>query len=522
MEVVHLREHRSVTRWGLFFVSLTLTAIVFTGIGFGVSAVFDRPHNAAAATQSTEPKVTYTQAMGPLERPVTPTGESPFVAIVEKSAGAVVNISSNHRVQSRYHDMYNDFWRRFFRIPDREQVIPSFGSGFVIRDNGYIVTNNHVVDNAQDIKVTLPDKSSFKAKVVGTDPATDLAVLKIDTDKKLSTVEFGNSGAMKVGDWVIAIGNPFPSLGLDRTVTVGVVSGKGRSQLSFGDETPIYQDYIQTDASINPGNSGGPLLNLQGKVVGVNSAIASPSGGSVGIGFAIPSDLAKEVVAQIISEGKVSRGYLGVLPRNLTSDEAEMVGLDKPSGVYIDEVTPGSPAARGGLKQDDVITSFNGQKVTGEQDFRLKVAAASNGENVQLGVIRKGKPEKLSVTLGDRETAMAEYSPTRNTPGSETPESEDVSQSWLGMTVADCTQDLAYRLGVDYHEGAIVVSVDDGSPADLKGIVPGTIIVEIDYVPIKGKADFEKVAKDLKDRNRAIAFHVFDVSGRIGYVAIKP
>jgi len=522
MEVFHLREHRSVTRWGLFFVSLTLTAIVFTGIGFGVSTVFDGPRDAVAATQSAAPKVTYTQAMGPMERPVTPTGESPFVAIVERSSDAVVNITSNHRVQSRYHDMYDDFWRKFFRMPNREQVIPSFGSGFVIRDDGYIVTNNHVVDNAEDIKVTLPDKSSFKATVVGTDPATDLAVIKIDTDEKLSTVDFGNSGNMKVGDWVIAIGNPFPTLGLDRTVTVGVVSGKGRSQLSFGDETPIYQDYIQTDASINPGNSGGPLLNLEGRVVGVNSAIASPSGGSVGIGFAIPSDLAKEVVTQIITEGKVSRGYLGVLPRNLTTDEAEMVGLDKPTGVYIDEVTPGSPAAQGGLEQDDVITTFNGKPVSGEQDFRLKVAAAGHGDKVQLGIIRKGKPKQVSVVLGDRETAMAEYTPTRTTPGVQTPDSEDVSESWLGMTVADCTQDLAYKLGVDYHEGAIVVRVEQGSPADLKGIVPGTIIMEIDYVPIKGKADFEKVAKDLKDRDRAIAFHVFDVSGRIGYVAIKP
>jgi len=520
MEVVHLRENKSVTRWGLFFVSLALTAIIFAAIGFGVSNVVsvrrDVDHSLPA------PQVTYTQAVSLPPTPITQSGESPFVAVVEKSYDAVVNISSNRRVQSRYHEMYDDFWRRFFKMPDREQVIPSFGSGFVVRDDGYIVTNNHVVDGGEDITVTLSDKSTHKATVVGADQPTDLAVLKIETNRRLQTVEFGNSSDMRVGDWVLAIGNPFPSLGLDRTVTVGVVSGKGRSQLSFGSETPIYQDYIQTDASINPGNSGGPLINLEGKVVGVNSAIASPSGGSVGIGFAIPSDLAKQIVSEIITEGKVARGYLGVLPRNLTTDEAEMVGLDRLMGVYIDEVTPGSPAAVGGLRNDDVISTFNGQEINGEQDFRLRVAAAKNGEEVKLGIIRRGKQQQVTVVLADREAALADYTPATPSTGNKPAESENVSSNWLGMTVADCSQELAYSMGVDYHEGAIVVSVDGRSPADVKGVVPGTIIVEIDYVPVKGKDDFEKVAKDIGNRDRAIAFHVFDVTGRIGYVAIKP
>jgi serine protease Do len=354
--------------------------------------------------------------------------------------------------------------------------------------------------------------------LIGTDPATDLAVLKIDGVTKLNYIQFGSSDSMKVGDWVVAIGNPFPTLGLDRSVTVGVVSGKGRSRLMLGEETPLYQDYIQTDAAINPGNSGGPLLNLRGEIIGVNSAIASPSGGSVGIGFAIPSDLAEQITSEIISHGKVTRGYLGVVPRDLLPDEAEMVGLDKLVGIYIAEVSAGSPAEKAGVLPDDVIISFNGEELRGEQDFRIKVASEQEGDQVRLGLIRRGERIDINVVLGDRESALAII----DTPSIHPNRESSLSEEWLGIRVAKCTPELAYRYGVYFHEGALVTDVKSGSPADIKGVVPGTIIVEINYVSISGKDDFDAVAAELNKRKRAIAFHIFDTNGRIGYVAIKP
>lgn len=512
------------SRRGSFFVTFLAIAVIFTGFGFILSYGLDT-HNETAARQ-TDPQEERFLSSGRPELPLTESGESPFVAVVEKSYDAVVNITSTRTYRSRYHDMYDDFWRRFFGLQDRPQVIPSFGSGFIISEDGYIVTNNHVVEGSENVTVTLADKTTYDAEVVGTDPATDLAVLKIQPKNDLPKVLFGSSDDIKIGDWVVAIGNPFPTLGLDRTVTVGVVSGKGRSPMNMGGSGPIYQDYIQTDASINPGNSGGPLLNLYGEVIGVNSAIASPSGGSVGIGFAIPSDLAAEIVNEIITEGEVRRGWLGIYLRDVTADEAEMVGLDRPRGILIENVTPGSPADRFGLQSDDVVVTFEGEPVEGSTDFRLKVAGASEGERVRMGVIRKGRPQEVEVVLGDRDEALAQMNPGQNAPLRQErvpePEVREVSAEWLGMRVANATPELAERFGVDYHDGVMVVSVVDGSPADIKGIVPGTIIVEINYVKITDRGDFEKVASELADRERAIAFHVFDTAGRIGYVAIKP
>jgi serine protease Do len=513
--VDHLSEHSGVTRRGRFFISTILAAVIFTCVGFLISYGVGGYTNSTSAGKRPDNRVS---EAGGLSVPITESGESPFVAVVERSSSAVVNITSTKRYRTRYNDMYDDFWRRFFRLPPREQVIPSYGSGFLITDDGYLVTNNHVVDGAEDITVTLADMTTLRARLVGTDPPTDLAVLKIDTDKNLNYVGFGSSADMKVGDWVVAIGNPFPTLGLDRTVTVGVVSGKGRSRLVLGEETPLYQDYIQTDASINPGNSGGPLLNIHGEVIGVNSAIASPSGGSVGIGFAVPSDLASQITGEIIGQGRVTRGYLGVVPRDVLPDEAEMVGLERVMGVYIAEVSSGSPAERAGLLPDDVVVEFNGSELTGEQDFKLKVASETEGNTVTLGIIRRGKRLNVDVVLGDRDAALAS-SGSGDVPAHD---SDAVSNLWLGIRVADCTPELAYRYGVYFHEGAIVVDVEPGSPADVKGIVPGTIIVEINYVSISGKDDFDRVGEELTRRERAIAFHVFDTSGRIGYVAIKP
>jgi serine protease Do len=509
MEVLGLRVHGGMTTRGLFFLLFALTAAIFAGLGFIIS-YGTGAYNTSGAT-NVRPD---TEGQTGLVQPLSATGESPFVSVVDRSYNSVVNITSTRTYRGRYQDMYDEFWRQFFGLHPREQIIPSFGSGFIISSDGLIVTNNHVVESSDEVTVTLSDKSTHKATVLGTDPATDLAVLKIETGKELDHISFGSSAQMRIGDWVVAIGNPFPSLGLDRTVTVGVVSGKGRSPMGMGSGGPTYQDYIQTDASINPGNSGGPLLNLKGEVIGVNSAIASPTGGSVGIGFAIPSDLAKPIISEIMTQGKVSR---------VTPDEAEMVGLDEASGVYLDEITPGSPADVGGLKRDDVVISLNGEKIADARDFRLKVAAADQGDEVKLQLLRRGRLRDVTVVLGDRESALSAITPGQRSQEPEVESSVDgLSHDWLGMQVADCTPELAERGGVAYHDGAIVVRVQQGSPADVKGIVPGTIIVEVNYESVAGKDDFERIANSLGDRSLAIAFHVFDASGRIEYVAIKP
>lgn len=518
MEVLGLSVRGGMTTRGLFFLLFALTAAIFAGLGFIIS-YGTGVHSTSEAT-NVPPE---TERQTGFVRPLTSTGESPFVSVVERSYNAVVNIMSTRTYRSRHQEMYDEFWRRFFGLRPREQIIPSFGSGFLVSSDGFIVTNNHVVEGADEVTVTLANKSTHKATVLGTDPATDLAVLKIETDEELDHIRFGSSTDIKIGDWVVAIGNPFPSLGLDRTVTVGVVSGKGRSPMSMGSGGPTYQDYIQTDASINPGNSGGPLLNLRGEVIGVNSAIASPSGGSVGIGFAIPSDLAEPIISEIMAQGKVSRGWLGVYPRDITRDEAEMVGLDEAIGVYLDEITPGSPADISGLRRDDVVISLDGEKVTDARDFRLKVAAADQGDEVSLEVLRRGRLRDVTVVLGDRESALSGSMPGYRSQEPEDEGSADgLSDDWLGIRVADCTRELTERFGVDYHDGAIVVTVQQGSPADIKGVVPGTIIVEVNYESVAGKDDFERIANNLRNRSLAIAFHVFDASGRIEYVAIKP
>jgi len=292
---------------------------------------------------------------------------SPFATVAERVKPAVVNISAES-VRESPHDRffpYNDeFFRRFFGIPPERFRTPqksrSLGSGFIITEDGYIVTNNHVVRDADKITVKLSDKSQFRAQWVRTDPETDLAVLKVDADHRFPTVQFGDSDSIRVGDWAMAIGNPFPELGLDRTVTVGVISALGRRGFSFGGESPSYQDYIQTDASINPGNSGGPLVGIHGRVIGINSAIVSPSGGNIGIGFAIPINLAKPVIDQLISSGTVERGYLGIMPQEIDKDMAEAMNLSTTEGVLVSEVTEDSPAGKAGFKVGDVITRFAG------------------------------------------------------------------------------------------------------------------------------------------------------------------
>ncbi len=429
--------------------------------------------------------------------------ESPFVAVVEKVQDAVVNISAQ-TVERQLPWWYHG-----------SNYATSSGSGFFFREDGYILTNNHVVENAVSLTVRTASGYEYQAELVGSDPETDLAVLKVEPEEKITVIPFGNSDEIKVGDWAIAIGNPFPQQGLDRTVTVGVISAKGRSNLKFGRETPKYQYYIQTDASINPGNSGGPLLNIKGECIGVNAAITTPSGGSVGIGFAIPINLARAVVPDLIAYGKPHRGWLGVRLANVTEKDAKRLGLDAVKGVKIVEVVENSPASKAGIQPGDVVISFNNQSVENIDQFSVLVSTVDNGVSVPVEVIRNGKKVELTTTIGDLE---AYYASLKNK------EREDDFQalSWLGMEMINFTPEVAQALSLAPVKGVYVRRVVPGSPADRASIVPGTIILQINKKTTKSIADIEKVAKKWVRNPGRLALIVKEPDGIIARKIIRP
>jgi serine protease Do len=495
-------------RWGGFFL-LALLGVIF---GFIISSNLGFVNWGEA-----EPQVRQVQSQHRSIYPITPDGRSPFVAVVEAVRDAVVNIKAERQQQL---DPYHRSWLEFWGFRPQDQMEVSMGSGFFFRPDGYILTNSHVVTGGQEITVTLADGSEKKAKLVGEDRSTDLAVIQIG-GYGYSYIELGNSDSIKVGEWVLAIGNPFPTQGLDRTVTVGVISAKGRRGLNFGQDSPEYQDYIQTDAAINPGNSGGPLVNLDGYVIGINSAIASTAGQSAGIGFAIPSNLARNIATQLMTEGRVSRGWLGVILSNIDMDIAEANGLTKPHGILIREVVPNSPAARAGIEVGDIITKYNGTEVVDTDHFRYLVAGSEQGSKVTLVAQRRGKPTTIIVTIGDQDKGFASV---QNTSGSRTADNTRPSDDkiWLGMSVETATRDLAEHFGVEYRDGVIVTYVQSGSPADVKEITPGTILFEVNHVEVNGADDFYRIKSDLADRTKAIAFLGYDLRGNVRYFAIKP
>ncbi len=449
--------------------------------------------------------------------------ESPFVAVAEKVSPAVVNISAEKIVEGRgFQDYFpfEDLFRRFFgEIPERKspqtQKTQSLGSGFIFRKDGYILTNNHVVAGADNIFVKIPDGSEYKAEVVGLDKDTDIAVLRIEKETDLPTIEFGDSELLRVGEWVMAIGNPFPQLGLDRTVTVGVVSAKGRSNLSFGpQDTPNYQNYIQTDASINPGNSGGPLVNVKGQVVGINSAITNPTGMrfNIGIGFAIPINLAKSVIPDLIEKGKVSRGFLGIFFQEMDKNTADALNLPEAEGVLVRRVQSGTPADKAGIKVGDVIIGFNEKKIENGQKFRMMVAAAGPDSKITLQILREGKEISKEVTLADRERFIA---------SAEEEPKEEKTENWLGLEVTTCTKALADQFNVQFQPGVIVLSVELGSPAEQAGFMEGDIIAKIADEEIENVEDYKEVTKSFKDRKKAILFFV-SRDGEPLFIAVKP
>jgi serine protease Do len=367
----------------------------------------------------------------------------------------------------------DQFFRHFNPMPPADQRVEGQGSGFIISPDGYVMTNNHVVGEADKVQVKLGDGREFEAKVVGTDPHTDIAVIRIDA-KDLPIVPLGDSDAIEVGDWVVALGNPF---GLTNTLTAGVISAKGRSQIGIAD----YEDFIQTDAAINPGNSGGPLVNLDGEAVAINTAIFSRTGGSMGIGFAIPINMAKGIRDQLIEHGSVSRGYLGIVIQDLTPDLARNFGLSNEKGILVSDVKDGSPADRAGMRRGDVIVEADGEPVTEIGPFRNKIALLGPSRKVHVAFLRGGKRQSAIITTEELQEDSAPAS------GGQVPDTNDR----LGLTAQDLTADLAERLGFAGERGVVVTSVRDGSPADAAGLRRGSLIREVNRTPVNDMNQFD-------------------------------
>lgn len=424
------------------------------------------------------------------------TAEEDIPDIIEKVVPAVVNISSKKVVTTEggvppfmsdpfLRRFFGDDWQRFFNIP-RERVERNLGSGVIVTEDGFILTNNHLVEQAEEIEVVLLDEREFDAKIVGTDPRTDVAVLKIDASG-LPTVPIGRSSDLRLGQVILAIGYPF---GIGQTVTKGIISALGRSNLNLVD----YENFIQTDAAINPGNSGGAMINTRGELIGVNTAILSSSGRNMGIGFAIPIDLANSVMESIIHHGRVIRGYLGVWLQDIDPQMAEEFGLEEARGVIISEVKDGGPADKGGVKAGDVVLTYQGKQVDDMTQFRNMVSTTEPGSKIDIGVFRERKEKRLSIDVG-------EY-PDEEGESTEKKSEEVASPLLLGVGLETLSNYYRRQLNIPSRiEGVIVTEIDENSPAAESGIAEGDVIIEVNRKPVRDLEDFKKiVSQSEKDR----------------------
>jgi serine protease Do len=451
---------------------------------------------------------------------VSAQGLPDFTHLVEANGPAVVNISTKQTqtTSRRFHGFsvpdlpqdspLYDFFRRFFGeegggTPDEEIEARSLGSGFIVSQDGDIITNSHVVQGADEIVVRTSDRREFLAKVVGSDKRSDIALLKVDA-KDLPVVQIGSAKDLKVGEWVLAIGSPF---GFDHSATAGIVSAKGRSLPSEN-----YIPFIQTDVAINPGNSGGPLFNLDGKVVGVNSQIYSRTGGFMGLSFAIPIDVAMDVVDQLKTKGRVSRGWLGVLIQDVTRELAETFGMDQPRGALVAQVLSGSPAEKAGIKAGDVILSYNGKAITASSGLPPLVGTSAVGQAAQVEVLRRGKVEKVPIVIGelpeDEEVAASAGGGDKQSPANR-----------IGLVVTDLTADQRDQLGLD-SGGALVESVQSG-PAEQAGIRSGDVILMLDNQNVQSAVQF----KELLDKvapGRSVAALIQRGDGRMFFAVRVP
>jgi serine protease Do len=436
-----------------------------------------------------------TRGAGAAKPPAAVMVPASFTEVADRVSPAVVNIGTEKIIkpgdrsfrhfQSPFgqDDPFHDFFERFFGdMPRREFKQRSLGSGFIVGREGFIVTNNHVVENADKIKVKLSNGKEYDADIIGRDTKTDIALVKAKGLEDLEDIEglkFGDSDALQVGEWVVAIGSPF---GLEHTVTAGIVSAKGRV-IGSGP----YDDFIQTDASINPGNSGGPLVNLKGEVVGINTAIVSRGGGNVGIGFAIPINMAQGIISQLRSSGSVTRGWLGVSIQDVTPELAKYYGLKEDRGALVGDVFEGDPAAQAGIKAKDVIIEVNGKGIQDSRDLSRVIADVPVGNEVVVKVIRGGSEKTFSIKIAER----TEDREAQAMKGS-------AEQTALGMTVSSVTPELARHYGLSEDEGVVVVAVDEESPAAEAEVEEGDLILEIDHKPVKTLDDYEQLVNEVK------------------------
>jgi serine protease Do len=443
-----------------------------------------------------------------------------FADLVERVSPAVVTVTAETRTTDAqamlnspdnlpepFRDFFNQFGQgKQFQIPHKAT---SMGSGFIIDRSGFIVTNNHVIENAKKIEVKLSDGRTFEAKLIGADSSTDVALIRVKAEKPLPSVEFGDDRQLRVGDWVIAVGNPF---GLSNTVTAGIVSSLSRDVPGSGP----YNDFIQIDAPINRGNSGGPTFDLRGQVVGMNSMIFSPSGGSVGIGFAIPSSTIREVVSQLESHGKVARGWLGVAIQSITPDIASSLGIKQPKGAIVASIVPDGPAAKAGFEQGDVVIALNGKEIEDNRDLTRRVAALPAGTKASFTVVRQGTPRTLSAQIAQRkDEQVASITPAQS---NEAPASTGEA---MGLGLAAVTPEIRRNYNLEGKgEGVLITRVDPNSDAADKGLQPGDILLSVSNHSVHTPQDVQKSVAEAHAQGRKSVLVLVSGSSGPRYVAV--
>ena len=503
--------------------STAVLTLVAASIGGGLIAAFAVSHNA------TPVPVTAHADTSPSAQRATQLSNS-FADIIEKASPAVVKISSSRVIKASEQQgnnpfMSDPFFQRFFggngqgQRP-RDQRESGLGSGVIVSSSGYILTNNHVVDKATTLRVELSDGRILTGKTVGADPQTDVAVVKINADN-LPTLPWGNSDSARVGDLCFAIGNPF---GQDHTVTMGIVSAKGRS-LEKGLRV---QDFIQTDAAINPGNSGGALINAHGELIGMNTMILTGGtsafggeGGSIGIGFAVPSNMAHQVFDQLVKTGKVSRGYMGVKLGDISADAAPLLGLKNAHGAVVSSVDENSPGAKGGLKSQDIIVGIDGKPIDNADQLTMAVISHTPGQTVDLSIVRDGKPMDLKVTLGQRPGGLeADNSNGGDDKSGDNGDTSGTDSTTVrGIHVQAMTSDLANQLQVPSSlKGVVVTNVDADSPA-ADSVGQGMVIIAVDRQPVASIADFKRLMTEHKDKEVLLTFNYH---GQVSFTVIQP